>query len=66
MRREDRKYQIKEIKCQCGHSFECLSPDTCLCSGNMELKRSGVDVSKLKKPCLCPHCLKVVSTGKVG
>jgi hypothetical protein len=65
MKREDSKYKVKEITCQCGHSFDCLSPDSCLCSGNVELKRSGVDVSKLKRPCLCPQCLKVVS-GKVN
>jgi hypothetical protein len=64
MRREDRKYQVKKIMCSCGHGFDCLSPATCLCSGNLELKRSGIDVSKLKKPCMCPQCLKVVS-GKV-
>jgi hypothetical protein len=64
MKREDRKYKVKEISCKCGHGFECLSPESCLCSGNVELKRSGVDVSNLKKPCLCPECLKVVS-GKV-
>ena len=64
MKREDRKYKVKEISCQCGHGFECLSPDTCLCSGNVALRKSGVDVSRLKSPCLCPQCLKVVS-GKV-
>ena len=65
MNREDRKYKVKKISCQCGSGFECLSPETCMCSGNIELKRSGVDVSKLKKPCLCPNCLKVVSGKKV-
>ncbi len=65
MKREDSIYKVKKITCQCGHNFDCLSPDNCSCSGNIELKRSGVDMSKLKKPCLCPQCLKVVS-GKVN